>query len=87
MELREQLLKHRKDDRFPSDPSTQDYGANVFGRYRVGPSLFFHGECLYELCSRLRIHGPPASSPPPGFGGPEDVIGFPAGVQPLSIAR
>ncbi len=41
------LYRYRKDGRFPGDPSTNDYGANVFVRYRVTPWLFAHGEYEY----------------------------------------
>ena len=43
------LYRYREDGRLPDSPSTNDYGANVFARYRVGPWLFAHGE--YEHLS------------------------------------
>jgi hypothetical protein len=41
------LYRYRQDGRFPGDPSTNDYGANVFVRYRITPWLFGHGEYEY----------------------------------------
>ncbi len=39
--------RYRDDDRFANSPSTNDYGANVFGRYRFLPALFGHVEYEY----------------------------------------
>ena len=41
------LYRYRKDDRIPGTPSLNDYGANVFVRYRFTPWLFGHGEYEY----------------------------------------
>jgi hypothetical protein len=41
------LYRYRKDDRYSESLSTDDYGANVFVRYRFLPSVFAHAEYEY----------------------------------------
>lgn len=37
-------FRYRKDDRFPGEPSSTDYGANAFARYRISEPLFLQAE-------------------------------------------
>ena len=41
------LYRYRQDGRFAGSPSTNDYGANVFVRYRITPWVFAQGEYEY----------------------------------------
>lgn len=38
------IYRHRNDDRFGREISTNDYGANLFARYTVVGPFFVHGE-------------------------------------------
>jgi hypothetical protein len=41
------IYRHRSDDRYEKDLSTDDYGASIFGRYRLTPALFAQAEYEY----------------------------------------
>lgn len=41
------IYRHRNDGRFAQTLTTNDYGASIFGRYRVTPVIFAHAEYEY----------------------------------------
>lgn len=41
------MYRYRKDTRYEQDLSTNDYGATLFGRYKVAGPLFLHAEYEY----------------------------------------
>ena len=41
------IYRYRDDDRFTPSLSTEDYGANLFARYRVAPQMFLQAEYEY----------------------------------------
>ena len=41
------LYRYRKDKRYATTLTTNDYGATIFGRFHVNPAIFLHGEYEY----------------------------------------
>ena len=51
------IYRYRDDDRFPPGLSSNDYGFNVFTRYRFTPRFYAHGEVEYLSYEFLRFDG------------------------------